>query len=236
MNKIKSISLIGLFTAITIVLANTIGFIQIGPIAITIMHLPVIIGAIMYGKGFGAVMGLIFGLISLIRSYLQGGPTAFIMMNPLISVLPRLVFGLLAGLIYEKISKINRNSLKIILLVLSILSLGLTIFSAINIDRSKAYRAFIYLAIAINIILVIYGLRSKEKEDLASPITSLLSTACHSLLVLGSIYIIYADKYIEILDKGIEAIILGTLINVVFEMLVSAITVPPVIKALKKGV
>lgn len=233
MNNIKNTTILGLFTAIIIVLANTIGFIQVGPLAITIMHIPVIIGAILYGEKFGAVIGLIFGLISMFRAYTQPSPTSFLMMNPLISVLPRVSFGYLTGLIYNGLKNAYEEKYKTILSIfLSISLIGATI-SIFILEEGSRYLG-ILLAI-ISLIMLIYLRKSNSKELVVNQITALGATGIHSILVLGMIYIIYAQRYIETLGKAVDVIVLGSSVNMIFEMIFSAIIVPPLIYALKKG-
>lgn len=233
MNNVKNTTILGLFTAIIIVLANTIGFIQVGPLAITIMHIPVIIGAILYGKKFGAVIGLIFGLISMFRAYSQPSPTSFLMMNPLISVLPRVSFGYLTGLIYNGLNRAYDEKYKIILSVFLILSLIGATISIFILGKSSRYLG-ILLAI-ISLTMLIYLRKSNSKDLVINQITALGATGIHSILVLGMIYIIYAQRYIETLGKAVDVIVFGSSVNMIFEMIFSAIIVPPLIYALKKG-
>ncbi len=233
MNNVKNTTILGLFTAIIIVLANTIGFIQVGPLAITIMHIPVIIGAILYGKKFGAVIGLIFGLISMFRAYSQPSPTSFLMMNPLISVLPRVSFGYLTGLIYNGLNRAYDEKYKIILIVFLILSLIGATISIFILGKSSRYLG-ILLAI-ISLTMLIYLRKSNSKDLVVNQITALGATGIHSILVLGMIYIIYAQRYIETLGKAVDVIVFGSSVNMIFEMIFSAIIVPPLIYALKKG-
>lgn len=232
-NKVKSITILGLFTAITIVLANTIGFIPLGPLAITLMHLPVLIGAFSYGKEFGAVMGLIFGLISLSRSYTNPGPTSFIMMNPLVSVIPRLAFGFLAGLIYEGMEKSMSPKMRKLSLGLYGIFICLAIYLGFSLDKPGAYLA--YLAGLMLAVLALYGSKEKKPELLIGQTSAIISTGLHSIMVLGAIYLLYADQYVEILGKAVDAIVIGSSVNMVFEMMVAAIITPPIVNALKKG-
>ena len=44
---------------------SLIGFINIPPVAITTLHIPVLLAALFLGKEAGAVVGLVFGLASL---------------------------------------------------------------------------------------------------------------------------------------------------------------------------
>lgn len=99
---VRDITLDGLFIAILIIMTfvPNIGFITIGPISIVLIHVPVIIGAILLGWKRGLLYGAAFGIASLIKaSTMPAGTFDAFFINPLISVLPRLIFGLVAGLL-----------------------------------------------------------------------------------------------------------------------------------------
>jgi uncharacterized membrane protein len=92
---VRKITLIGMLSAISIVLGLTpLGFIPIPPVKATIMHIPVIIGAIIDGPLVGAMVGLIFGIFSIIQAIINPLPTSFVFFNPLVSVLPRVIIGI----------------------------------------------------------------------------------------------------------------------------------------------
>ena len=80
----------------------SLGFISFGTIAITIMIVPAIIGAVLEGPVVGAIVGGAFGLFSLFLASQQpaGSPNA-IFVDPVISVLPRLFIGPVAWLVYR---------------------------------------------------------------------------------------------------------------------------------------
>lgn len=109
MNSSKSdknykLALTGLFSALCILLSVTpLGYIKLGFINITILHIPVILAAILGGFGPAVVTGLVFGLTSCIRSNMAGTP---FFGNPLCSVLPRLLFAISVWAIYKGLSKI----------------------------------------------------------------------------------------------------------------------------------
>lgn len=66
-SKLLNLVLLSLFTGIIFMLAFTnIGYIQLGLIKATIIHIPVIVGAILLGPKKGAFLGLLFGLTSFI--------------------------------------------------------------------------------------------------------------------------------------------------------------------------
>lgn len=91
--SVRSIVITGILAAISILLGVTrIGYIPVPNLSgdATIMHVPVIIGAILEGPVVGTLVGAIFGITSM----LQGGGTIFA--DPLVSVVPRLFIGVAA--------------------------------------------------------------------------------------------------------------------------------------------
>ncbi|EYE88515.1 membrane protein [Fervidicella metallireducens AeB] len=100
----RQITVIGLLSAISIVLGMTpLGFIPIPPANATIMHIPVIIGAIVEGPVVGAMIGLIFGISSIIKAITQPNILSFAFLNPIVSVLPRVLIGITAYYAYKAI-------------------------------------------------------------------------------------------------------------------------------------
>ena len=73
--KYRDFVLLALFAAIILLLAFTpIGYIQLPIIKATIVHVPVIPGAIVLGPKKGAILGVLFGLTSFISNTFM--PTA----------------------------------------------------------------------------------------------------------------------------------------------------------------
>lgn len=103
-SKNYKLALTGLFSALCVLLSITpLGYIKLGFINITILHIPVILAAVLGGLGPALITGLIFGLTSCIRSNMAGTP---FFGNPLCSVLPRVLFALSAWAIYTGLSKL----------------------------------------------------------------------------------------------------------------------------------
>jgi uncharacterized membrane protein len=107
-SRTRTIVIAGVLSAIAILLGITRwGFIPwFGGISLTIMHVPVIIGAVLEGPVVGALIGLIFGLFSMIQAAVApNGPGDVPFTNPLISVLPRLVIGPVAWLVWRALRR-----------------------------------------------------------------------------------------------------------------------------------
>lgn len=100
----RRIVVAGVLGAIAIVLGYTqLGFIPVPNVSgrATIMHIPAIIGAVLEGPIVGILAGGIFGVFSMLQD------TTGLFTNPLISVVPRLLIGLMAWLAYRSLSRVN---------------------------------------------------------------------------------------------------------------------------------
>ena len=110
--NVRKMAIIGVLSAVSIMMSMIpgIGYIPIGPTNATIMHVPVIIGSIIEGPIVGATVGFIFGLTSLIKALTQPTITSFAFINPLVSILPRELIGILAYYIYEFAMKLTKKA------------------------------------------------------------------------------------------------------------------------------
>lgn len=126
--KTQYMTSMALFLAIEIILVVTpLGYIPIGPLNATTMHIPVIIAGIVLGKKSGAELGFVFGLTSLIKATIQPGITSFCFSpfvtigtmsgnykSLLIAFVPRILLGYLAGLVFGIMKKNNRENLGVV--------------------------------------------------------------------------------------------------------------------------
>ncbi|KAF5031260.1 ECF transporter, substrate-specific component [anaerobic digester metagenome] len=106
-----------LLTAIIFVMAFTpLGYFKTGGLSITLLPVPVIIGAIVMGPVTGAVLGLAFGMTSLIQCFgLEPFGTALMGINPvgtiLTCLLPRAAMGFLTGVVFAVLSRMDKKKL-----------------------------------------------------------------------------------------------------------------------------
>lgn len=111
--RMTGMSLMAAIIAVLTVLGN---FVRFGPFPITLALAPIIIGAAMYGAGAGAILGGVFGLVTLISGLAgwDGGTVIYLMgIAPfaciLVCVGKGVAAGWCAGLVYSAIEKKNRH-------------------------------------------------------------------------------------------------------------------------------
>lgn len=102
--------ILGLMTAILLLMAYTpLGYLNIGPLAITFNVIPVAIAAITLGPTGGAITGAVFGITSFLQCIGVGGTSAmgaiFFEINPFFAFiqrfLPRFLDGFLLGYVFR---------------------------------------------------------------------------------------------------------------------------------------
>ena len=135
----RKLVLTGALSALIIVLGITkLGLIPIGPAAsITILHVPIILAACLIGLPSALFTGAVFGIMSLIQAAMSpSGVLDPLFVNPLCSVLPRVLTGLIAWALWFAFSKLP-----------------------------------------------------KLPKSVSAGITAFISTACHTILVIGCLYV-----------------------------------------------
>ena len=114
----SQITLLGLMIAILLLMAYTpLGYLNIGPLAITFNIIPVAVSAITMGPVGGAIAGAVFGLTSFGQCIGIGGTSlmgvTLFGINPFLAFvqrfIPRLVDGLLLGYIFRGVRRKSKN-------------------------------------------------------------------------------------------------------------------------------
>lgn len=107
--KPRELTLLGLLTALLLVMSFTpLGYLNIGPLAITLNCIPVAVAAIALGPTGGAVTGAVFGITSFLQCMGIGGTSAMgvvlFEISPVLAFIqrfvPRLLMGWITGYIF----------------------------------------------------------------------------------------------------------------------------------------
>lgn len=195
--QIQRLTLAAFFVAIQIIMGFTpIGYIPVGAISITTMHLPVILAGIVLGPAYGAATGFVFGLTSMINATMKPGITSFCFSpfvtiggvhgnfaSILIAFGPRMFLGWFSGVLYRLLKKKNNN------------------------------------------------------QVLSATITAALNTLIHTLLVMGLIWVFFGTQYAKAAGIGVGAVIITVLTsNGILEIILAAIVIPALVRALKPAI
>lgn len=123
-SNVRLLAQMGLLTGLMLVMSFTpLGYIPLGFMNATTMHIPVILGACLFGPKMGAVLGGLFGVTSVIRATLTPTLTSFVFtpfysLSPqfhgswkslVVAILPRVLIGVVAGLVFQGIAKLVKQ-------------------------------------------------------------------------------------------------------------------------------
>ncbi len=124
-SQTRQMTLAAFFIAIQVVMTVTqIGYIPLGAINLTTMHIPVILCGIFLGPAYGAMAGFVFGLTSMLRATFVPGLTSFLF-SPFITVggisgnfasllivfVPRILLGWLSAKMFRFLRKRGMHDL-----------------------------------------------------------------------------------------------------------------------------
>lgn len=182
-NNTFRLVLLGMLTAIIIIQTSIpfLGYIPIGPLSLTIIQVTVIIAAIVLGTKEGAIIGGIWGMITFIRAFVA--PTSVIapivFTNPLVSVLPRILIGVVAAYVFHKMlsRKLNQTVRMSIAGVLGSLTNTVLVLGLIYLFYREPYANFLELDMeqllpALMTIVATNGITEAIISGLLTPIIS----------------------------------------------------------------
>ena len=108
--------LLAMLSGILLMMSFTpLGYLNIGPLAISLNMIPVAIGAVALGPGGGAFLGAVFGITSCLQCVGIGGTSAMgvilFEINPVLTILQRfatrVLAGALTGVVYRTLHKLH---------------------------------------------------------------------------------------------------------------------------------
>ena len=233
--KTYELVLTALFTAIIIIMAFTpLGYIPLVVINATIIHIPVILGALFLGPKKGAFLGFVFGFTSFINNTFKAvTPSAFVF-SPVLAVnvvgvsgifkslyicfVPRILVGVVPYFVYlglHKLLKDEQKSWRIVINFAAAMILFVS-FSALlrrllqgKLDGSTCITistaAGAAAGIILFVVLTITGIK-RASTNIALAYAGLSVAFTNTLLVMSGIYILYKDAYAQALGIAGEAV------------------------------
>lgn len=250
--KTYELVLTALFTAIIAIMAFTpLGYIPLVVINATIIHIPVILGALFLGPKKGAFLGFVFGLTSFINNTFKAATASAFVFSPVLAYnidgvagvfkslyicfVPRILVGVVPYFIYMLIRRVVKGEQKTGKIVVDMLA-SLILFISV---RAFLIRLFpeALSAVVCTLIGLVAGLvlmavltftsSNKGSANIALAYAGLAGAFTNTLLVMSGIYILYKDAYAQAVGVAGEAVIdviMGVVtFNGVVEAVVAAI-------------
>lgn len=261
--KTYELVLTALFTAIIIIMAFTpLGYIPLVVINATVIHIPVILGALFLGPKKGAFLGFVFGLTSFINNTFKAATASAFVFSPvlaanmigisgvfkslyicfvpriLVGVVPYFVFVLIRNLLKSE-QKVWRVVLNAVMSIILCISVRAFIMNLIESDTAAMIGTVAGLAVGVVLFVVLtVVLQKKASTTIGLAYAGLTGAFTNTLLVMSGIFILYKDAYAQALgiagDAVIDVIMGVVSFNGVVEATVAAILVAGVGLALTR--
>ena len=215
----KRMVLLSMLSGILLVMSFTpLGYLNIGPLAISLNMIPVAIGAVALGPSGGAFLGTMFGITSCLQCVGIGGTSAMGMVlfeiSPLLTIIqrlvPRFLAGWLAGIIYLIAKKFTKHGTASCITGFFAAFLN-TVFFINNHIVTKIVKSHFVICTVGNICSISFATcfvilfvnnqthrQSKEVIELAHPLTV---TLC-KIVIDGYDMHTFARKSIKVCRKG----------------------------------
>ncbi|MDD3067784.1 MAG: ECF transporter S component [Acholeplasmataceae bacterium] len=245
-NQVRDLALTSVFAAIILVMTfvPSLGYILIGITELTLIHIPVLIGVFLLPIKHSIVLGLIFGLGSMLKAVQVNTGLAIAFINPLVSILPRLIFVILAILIFKGLKLVFDKSKKGDVYIFGFVSLIsiVSVFYASNAIATftgwnTSWLNFVALVITSLLLTFYFGfIKGESKDRVLYPSVMLISTVVHTLLVLFSILLFSKQLMYDLFqtEDVIGILVTIAVTNGLVEALLAAIIGTPIIIALKQ--
>lgn len=261
--KTYELVLTALFTAIIVIMAFTpLGYIPLVVINATIIHIPVILGALFLGPKKGAFLGFVFGLTSFINNTFKAATASAFVFSPVLAYnvdgvagvfksiyicfVPRILVGVVPYFIYLLIRKLVKgegrggkifvDALASVILYISVRAFLIRLFPE-TLSTAVCTVIGIVAAVALMAALTVTGIK-KKSANIALAYAGLAGAFTNTLFVMSGIFILYKDAYAQAVGVAGEAVldvIMGVVtFNGVVEAVVAAIIVAGVGLALTR--
>ncbi|MBD5502266.1 MAG: ECF transporter S component [Lachnospiraceae bacterium] len=261
--KTYELVLTALFTAIIVIMAFTpLGYIPLVVINATIIHIPVILGALFLGPKKGAFLGFVFGLTSFINNTFKAVTASAFVFSPVIAYdvvgvsgifksiyicfVPRILVGVVPYFVYILIRKALKSEgqtgkIVVNLLASLILFISVRAFLIHLLPETLSALACTIIGIAagsvLMVVLTVSG-NKKESVSIALAYAGLAGAFTNTLFVMSGIFILYKEAYAQAVGVAGEAVldvIMGVVtFNGIVEAVVAAIIVAGVGVALTR--
>ena len=249
--KTYELVLTALFTAIIVIMAFTpLGYIPLVVINATIIHIPVILGALFLGPKKGAFLGFVFGLTSFINNTFKAVTASAFVFSPVLAAnvvgvsgifksmyicfVPRILVGIIPYFVYILIRNLLKSEQKIWRIVIHAVAAVLLFISVrafinnLTADGNGLIGTAVGLILGVALfVLLTVGAKKKGAASIALAYAGLTGAFTNTLFVMSGIYILYKDAYahaLGITGDAVIGVIMGIIsFNGIVEAVVAAI-------------
>lgn len=238
--KIVRMSLLAMFSAIIIGMTFTpyLGYITIpGMLSITTIHIIVIIAALTMNNYIdGAILGAVWGVSCLLYALSNGTADAAIFLDPRISVIPRILVGIVIVACYRVAIFASKNKYFNIIFKTIVIAIFSSLVGIFVNNISKNFIISIIIAfIAAIFCLILFIKFGKNTDTMPMFFAALCGTFSNTVFVLTAINLFGSQGFIDLTGtiKNIFSTVIA--LNGSIEIVAAVVIAVPCFVAIKKA-
>ncbi len=241
-NRLIRLTLLAILIAIELLMAFTpIGYLKLGVTSVTLLPIPVAIGAILLGPTAGGILGAVFGLTSFYQCFGMDALGVLLLdISPvftfIMTVVTRVLMGVCVGWLYRGLSKVKGKHFPTVAAVFSCAFVGLALSVLFNMNGPSPWN---YLIGAVGAVLIgfLYHFIASLDVTGAPAVLSACSAAVLNTLFFVSALVLLFGNHPRVLEftgqtNAWGIVVLLVTLNAVIEAAVCLVLGAAVSKAL----
>lgn len=211
----KQITMAGILSAIVIVMSLTpLGYVPVGPVRATILHIPVIIAGIFGGYWIGGITGLVFGITSFLQAPTDptfspiwaSGTSRDIILLVITTITPRVLIGLVSSFVYKATDKVTKRTSIVIFGAIQLLAFSLNFWQTVrNIKAGESYWVNILIAAAIIFLVILVG-RGYNKYNMQVVFSTVVGTLTNTILFILMAFQFFKHQFSAAFGISLETV------------------------------
>ncbi|MBB5183652.1 ECF transporter S component [Catenisphaera adipataccumulans] len=197
-SNVRRMTALALLIAIVVVMSLTpLGYLQVGPLSMSLLTIPVAVAAMVLGPTDGAIIGLAFGLTSFYSAAVGRSAmgTALFAVSPggmfVVTVVARVLEGWLAGLIFQAMTKKGTKDSKPAYFVTGLMTavlntvffMGFLVLFFYNCDYVQSLAATLNVDNALMFIITLVGVQGLIEAVVCCLVSSAVSIPLRKIWV-----------------------------------------------------
>ena len=227
-NKITDLVAAAFLLAIIAIMATTpLGFVRLGVTALTVIHIPVIIGSIILGPKYGAFLGFAFGMASFLNATFAPDATSFAF-SPFYSVgefqgngwslviafVPRILTGItpyFAFMALNKIIKMKYAQLISHVLIIVVFA-GIVVYKFVQLGNDDSTSVLFDFLIYVSILIYITGdsiskkFKFRNNETMPFVASGVIGSLTNTVFVLGFMYLFFGQDVANLVGTSVDVL------------------------------
>ncbi len=199
-NRLIRLTLLAILIAIELLMAFTpIGYLKLGVTSVTLLPVPVAIGAILLGPAAGGILGGVFGLTSFYQCFgmdalgvllLEISPAGTFVMT----VITRILMGVCVGFLYQRLSKIKGKHFPTVAAIFSCAFVGLALAVLFNNNGTSPWNYLIGAVAAILIGFLYHFIASLDPKGAPSVLSACSAAVLNTVFFVSALVLIFGKN------------------------------------------